>query len=227
MSESETIRVEIEGENPALAPSSSRLPAIDEAALTRRAFADRAQAQTELLEARRDEVATKLYEISAKSDLAKQQIQKANESGDFEQLAERQQEISRLEAQRHSFEIAADRLSRAQVPPADPVEAFISGRAAPTQAWLRAHPEDARALALSAAGSAGVDDQRRSARINAAHNDAVAEGFAPDTQGYFNYVENFLERRGRLKPGGNEVRFGIIKVSHSRFPVPSVIRSHL
>jgi hypothetical protein len=163
----ESIRVEIEGENPPPAPSSSQPPAIDEAALTRRAFADRAQAQTELLEARRDFVATKLYEISAKSDLAKQQIQRANESGDWEQLAERQQEISRLEAQRHSFELAADQLSRTQVPPADPVEAFISGRASATQAWLRAHPDDARALALTTAGLASVEDTRRSAKINA------------------------------------------------------------
>jgi hypothetical protein len=197
VSESETIRVEIEGQDPAPAPTSQPKPAVDEAALTRRAFAERAQAQTEALEAKREFVATKLGEIEARSHLAKQQIQKANETGDFEQLAERQQEISRLEAQRHSFEIAADQLSRAQVPVGDPIEAFISGRASARQKWLRAHPDDARALALSAAGSAGVDDQRRSAKINAAHNDAVAEGFEPDTQGYFNYVENFLERRDR------------------------------
>ena len=134
-------------------------------------------------------MATKLYEISAKSDLAKEQIQQANETGDFEQLAERQQEISRLEAQRHSFELAADQLSRAQVPPADPIEAFISGRASATQAWLRAHPDDARALALTTVGQASVDDQRRSAKINAAHNNAIAEGFAADTPQYFSYVE--------------------------------------
>ena len=111
----ESIRVEIEGEDPAPTPS-SRPPVTDEAALTRAAFAERAQAQTEALEAKRDFVAAKLYEIEARSHLAKEQIQKANETGDFEQLAERQQEISRLEAQRHSFELAADQLSRAQVP---------------------------------------------------------------------------------------------------------------
>jgi hypothetical protein len=197
----ETIRVEIEGENPAPTPS-SRPPATDEAALTRAAFAERAQAQTEALEAKRDFVAAKLYEIEARSHLAKEQIQKANESGDWEQLAERQQEISRLEAQRHSFELA--QLSRAQVPPADPIEAFISGRASATQAWLRAHPDDARALALSVAGQASVDDQRRSAKINAAHNDAVAEGLDPDTPKYFAYVEEFLERRSRPSRSGSD-----------------------
>ena len=142
-------------------------------------------------------MAAKLYEISAKSDLAKQEIQQANESGDFEQLAEQQQEIAALEAQRHSLTLAADRLSRAQVPPADPIEAFISGRASATQAWLRAHPDDARALALTTVGQASVEDTRRSAKINAAHNDAIAEGFAADTPQYFNYVEQFLERRDR------------------------------
>jgi hypothetical protein len=193
----ESIRVEIEGENPPPTPSSSQPPAIDEAALTRRAFADRAQAQTELLEARRDEVATRLYEVAAKSDFAKKEIERANEAGDFGKLAEKQQEIAALEAQRHSLTLAADRLSRAQPPPADPIEAFISGRASATQAWLRAHPDDARALALTTVGQASVEDTRRSAKINAAHNDAVAEGNEPDTPEYFSYVENFLERRGR------------------------------
>ena len=207
----ETIRVEIEGQDPPSTPS-PRPPATDEAALTRAAFAERAQAQTDALEAKRDFVAAKLFEISAKSDLAKHEIQRANETGDWEQLAERQQEISRLEAQRHSFEIAADQLSRAQVPPADPIEAFISGRASATQAWLRAHPDDARALALTTVGSASVEDTRRSAKINAAHNDAVAEGFAPDTPQYFSYVEKFLERRSRpgrsaRSSGESEVNF--------------------
>jgi hypothetical protein len=143
----ETIRVEIEGETPSSTPS-PQPPAIDEAALTRRAFADRAQAQAELLEARRDEVATRLYEVAAKSDFAKKEIERANEAGDFGKLAEKQQEIAALEAQRHSLTLAADRLSRAQVPVGDPIEAFISGRAPATQAWLRAHPDDARALAF-------------------------------------------------------------------------------
>jgi hypothetical protein len=182
---SETFRIEIEGQEPPPSPSASQPPATDEAALTRRAFADRAQAQAELLEARRNEVGAKLAEIESRSHLAKQQIQRANESGDWEQLAQQQQEISRLEAQRHSFELAADQLSRAQVPVGDPIEAFISGRTSATQQWLRAHPDDTRALALTTAGQASVDDQRRSAKINAAHNDALAEGFEPDTPAYF------------------------------------------
>ena len=133
-SQDETIRVEIEGQETSQpSPSPSRSTATDEAALTRRAFADRAQAQTELLEARRDEVAARLYEVAAKSDYAKHEIQQANEAGDFGKLAEKQQEIAALEAQRHSLTLAADRLSRAQVPPADPIEAFISGRASATQ----------------------------------------------------------------------------------------------
>ena len=195
---SETIRVEIEGQEtsqPATSPSRSTVTG--EVELTRRAFAERARAQGELLEARRDEVATRLYAVAAKSDFAKKEIERANEAGDFGKLAEKQQEIAALEAERHSLTLAADRLSCAQVPPADPIEAFISGRASATQAWLRAHPDDARALALTTAGQASVDDQRRSAKINAAHNDAVAEGLDPDTPKYFAYVEEFLERRSR------------------------------
>jgi hypothetical protein len=204
------IPVEIEGAEPAqlsTPPSRSAVP--DEAALTRAAFAERARAQGELLEARRDEVATRLYAVAAKSDFAKKEIERANEAGDFGKLAEKQQEIAALEAERHSLTLAADRLSRAQVPVGDPIEAFISGRASATQAWLRSHPDDARALALTTVGQASVDDQRRSAKINAAHNDALAEGFAADTPQYFNYVEQFLERRSRpgRSSGESEVNF--------------------
>jgi hypothetical protein len=222
----ETIRVEIEGETPPPPPSrsSSPPPAIDESELTRRTFADLAEARRELLEARRDEVATRLYEVAAKSDFAKKEIERANEAGDFGKLAEKQQEIAQLEAQRHSLNVAADQLARIPAPVGDPIEAFISGRAPATQAWLRAHPDDARALALSADGSAGAEDQRRSAKINAAHNDAIAEGFAPDTPAYFNYVENFLEQRDRpnrsarsSSDSGDEPKVNFVKKGQ---PVP-------
>lgn len=75
---------------------------------------------------------------------------------------------------------------------ADPVEAFISGRSAPTAKWLRDHPDDARALATNS-------DPRRAAKLNAADSDAVAEGFARDTPEYFKHVETFL---GIIKPNG-------------------------
>jgi hypothetical protein len=219
----ETIRVEIEGQEPSPQPStpSPRPHATDESELTRRAFAERAQAQAELLQARREETATKLYAVAAKSDLTKQEIQRANEAGDWARLAEAQQEIAQLEAQRHSLTLAADQLARVPAPVSDPIEAFISGRASATQAWLRAHPDDARALALSAAGSASIDDRRRSAKINAAHNDAVAEGHEPDTAEYFRYVEQFLERRDR--PGRSARSSGESEVNFVRpgDPIPA------
>jgi hypothetical protein len=87
-----------------------------------------------------------------------------------------------------------------------------------TQQWLHAHPEDARALALTTVGQASVEDTRRSARINAAHNDAVAEGFAPDTPGYFSYVENFLERRSRPARSSGESEVNLIRSSEPTPP---------
>jgi hypothetical protein len=50
--------------------------------------------------------------------------------------------------------------------PADPVEAFIQGRDANTQAWLRAHPGDAVVLATGS-------DPRRASKLNAADLDAT------------------------------------------------------
>jgi hypothetical protein len=86
----------------------------------------------------------------------------------------------------------------------DPVEALIQSRASEplTQAWLRQHPADALALATGS-------DPRRVAKINAADNDAVAEGHARGTEGYLRHVDKFLgSGSNERQPGKRVVHVG-------------------
>jgi hypothetical protein len=147
---------------------------------------------------------------AADSDItaAKKDYVSASEAGDWTRQAEAADKMAEsrairqrllegkneLESQRTSSEERPQRSQRQDAPaaPSDPVEAFISGRASETQRWLRAHPEHARALAMTIVGQASTDEKRRAAKVNAAHNDAEAEGISPDTPEYFAHVEEFL-----------------------------------
>jgi len=110
---------------------------------------------------------------------AKAQTAIADARADFKRFTEAKNDI---EVQRQ----APQRTETRQTPsaPADPVEAFLAQRSPATAAWLRSHPDEARALAYN--------DTRRSAKINAAHNDALAEGHGLDSPEYFAHVEKFL-----------------------------------
>ena len=69
-------------------------------------------------------------------------------------------------------------------------EAFISNRDTNTRAWLRAQPDDARALATG-------NNPRRAMKLNAADADAVAEGYRRGSKEYFEHVEKFAGMRQR------------------------------
>ena len=71
----------------------------------------------------------------------------------------------------------------------DPVEAYIARCTPETARWMRAHPDDAHVIATNS-------DPQPAAKLTASHNDALAEGFKPDTPNYFNHVERFLGQHG-------------------------------
>jgi len=64
--------------------------------------------------------------------------------------------------------------------PLDPVEALATQLSPKSAAWVRAHPEFAT-------------NQRLTQKMIAAHNLAVADGLAPDTDAYFEAVEDTLK----------------------------------
>ena len=146
---------------------------------TRRALTDAAAAKNELLDARRQNAASNLNRIQAEAERARQAYQHAYDNGDSAKLAQAQQEIASLEAQRQNANAVALQLGRMQPAPTDPVEAFAAGRSPQAQQWLRDHPDY-------------VLNERKLAKLNAAHHDAIAHGIAPDTEEYFSRVNRYV-----------------------------------
>ena len=154
--------------------------------------------RTEIAETRLGTVEQGIAAAQTSSDAAKSEYKAAMEAGDWTKAAEAQERLADarstlgrlteakadLEIQKATPQRQQPRIEAPQTQ-ADPVEAFIAGRSAPTAKWLRDHPDDARALATNS-------DPRRAAKLNAADSDAVAEGFARDTPEYFKHVESFL-----------------------------------
>lgn len=155
--------------------------------------------RTEITETRLSTVESGLSAAQTEAASAKQEYIAAQEAGDWKRAADAQERMAgaqarivRLDEAKSDLEVAkAQPRQETRQPeqrsttPADPLETFISARSPKTQEWLRGHMDEARALALGT-------DSRRAAKINAADNDAVAEGFQRDTPDYFKHVEKFL-----------------------------------
>jgi hypothetical protein len=179
-----------------------------ETAATQRAEAAQrevAETRTEITETRLGTVEQGLSAAQSASDAAKTEYKAAMEAGDWNKAAEAQEKLAdarstlgRLTEAKADLEVQKNQPQRreqrteASQTQADPVEAFIQGRDPGTQAWLREHADDARALALDPQG-------RRAAKLNAADSDARAEGLKPGSGEYFDHVNKFLDV---TKPNG-------------------------
>lgn len=152
---------------------------------------------------------------AAKADLAMAQIQtidtqsnaeaeaakRALEVGDFDDHTARLGKIAELKVQRGQVEAEGRYWQSQPRLPDDPVEAYISRCTPETAKWMRDHPDDAFVIATNS-------DQRRAAKLNAAHSDAISEGLALDSKEYFAHVETFLNgsdegRRHHHRGGGS------------------------
>jgi hypothetical protein len=170
-----------------------------------------------------------LGRLGVESDAEAAAAQRDMEEGNYASHAERQRNMIRIEAQRSRLETERDQLARQAIPPADPVEAFINGRDANTRAWLRAHPDDARALATG-------NNPRRAMKLNAADADAVAEGYRRGSKEYFEHVEKFAGMRQRdSEPrrrsggsdgdrGGGEPTITVLKRGQAPVPGTRVVK---
>jgi hypothetical protein len=178
---------------------------------SRRAHEELATARRETSDSRYDTVSSGITAATAEIDAAKKDIRAAAEAGDFDRQADAYDKLARanarmvllteakseLEAQRSrsSDEGAAADTRRqgtqtAAAAPADPVEAFISSRTAPTQQWLRAHIDY-------------VKDPKKNARMTAAHFDAKADGLMEDTAEYFAHINKYLGLDRAANGAGN------------------------
>jgi hypothetical protein len=170
-----------------------------------------------------------LNRLDVESQAEAAAAQRDMEDANFASHAERQRNIARIEAQRSLLEVERRQLERQPVAPSDPVEAFIAERDPATQAWLRAHPDDARALATG-------NNPRRAMKLNAADADAVAEGYRRGSKEYFEHVEKFAGMRQRdSEPrrrsggsdgdrGGGEPTITVLKRGQAPVPGTRVVK---
>jgi hypothetical protein len=178
----------------------------------RRAAAAETQAQTSQREvqthrsqreqAEFEAVTTALDSAKATMDRLEEDLAAAHERGDFKAVAKANREMAALAPRVAQLEDGkADMEAARKAPPtpqprveqqrpADPVEAYASQLAPEAAVWVRAHPEY-------------VTNRANNYRLLAAHEDAVAKGNAPNSSGYFQYIETALglrepESQGRV-----------------------------
>jgi hypothetical protein len=178
------------------------------------ALTERNRWRKEAKYARADLAAAVLQTIDTQSNAAIEAAKRAAEVGDYDGQVEQVAKVADLKVQRSQVEQERRYYESQPDLPDDPVEAFIASRDPASQAWLRAHMDDAYTLATNS-------DPRRVAKINAADNDAVAEGHERGSRDYFNHVERFLgqragdedgPRRRRVDDGGGDSGEPAVKV---------------
>jgi len=202
--------------------------AANEAQARQAAQAEVQETRTEIAETRLGTVEQGIAAATTEADAAQSEYTAAMEAGDWKKAGEAQRKISRAEATKVRLEEAKADLEvqktlpqrqqqRTEAPQAqaDPVEAFIQGRDPGTQAWLREHADDARALALDPTG-------RRAAKLNAADSDARSEGLKPGSAEYFDHVNKFL---GVTKTNGKTPANGQTQRRAASAPVAPVAAS--
>lgn len=163
----------------------------------RRARQEVEYAKTAIVESQVDTVTQGLAAAQAEAESATQEYASAMEAGDWTRAGKAQRRIANAEAKivrldEAKSNIEASREQRQQrvepQQPDDPVEAYIQGRTEPTAKWLRDHRE-------------WIGDPKKNQKLTAAHHDAVSEGYAPDTQDYFDHVEKFIGlKKAEAKP---------------------------
>lgn len=167
-----------------------------------RARQEATTARGEVIDSQYGTVESGLSAAQEAADAAEREYKAAFEASDGAAMAKAQRSIARaeatisrlteaksdLETRRAKAPIEAEQVREQprQVVHDDPVEAYVANRTPPTAKWLRAHPEF-------------VTDQRKNAKLTAAHYDADAAGITVDTPEYFEHVEKFI---GIAKPNG-------------------------
>lgn len=125
--------------------------------------------------------------VKRNNEILKHNYREAMSVGDYDKAAEIQETMSsnaakllQLENGRQAMEAKPRVQPEVYSPPSDPVETLASQLSPRSAAWVRNNPQYAR-------------DPRLFQKMIAAHNLAVADGLAPDSDDYFDAVEGTLK----------------------------------
>lgn len=135
-----------------------------------------------------DVVTSAISTISRDNEILTEKLAESMAGGDYQMAAQIQRAISNNEAkllQLENGKAAMLNRPKQQAPMAtDPVEQFASQLSPRSADWIRKNPQC-------------VTDPRLQQKMIAAHNLAVADGYAPDTDDYFGYIEDTLKLNQR------------------------------
>lgn len=132
-------------------------------------------------------VANAIDTLERDTEMLRHAYAQAMQQGDFQRAAQISEEVSDNKAKllQLSNGLEAMKAKPKEAPPpahADPVEAFAAQLSPRSADWVRAHPEFVR-------------DPAKTRKMIAAHELAVADGIAPDTDAYFAAIEETLRVR--------------------------------
>lgn len=178
-------------------------------------------AKTEITDSRLGTVEQGIAAAKNEADAAEAAWADAQEKGDWKRAAAEQRKMANAEARMVQLESAKADLEIQKAQPrqqtiqrqpteSDIVEQFLSGCKPGTRDWLRNHPDEAKALALDS-------NPRRRSKLNAAHADAIAEGYEDGSSDYIAHVEKFLGMTKKEGPATNGKTNGKVEVAaHTR-----------
>lgn len=155
------------------------------------------KAQNEVQDSNLQLIKSAIDSVQRTAHMLKHQYASALQSGAFERAAEIQEQISINSAkllQLDNGRIALEnQLANPPPPPepADPVEQVAAQLSPRSAAWVRNHPQC-------------ITDKRLYQKMVGAHNIAVADGYSPDSDEYFEFIEQQMGFR-RAAPAMTEV----------------------
>lgn len=155
--------------------------------------------------------------LQRESDYMKAGYRDAMQAGDYDRAAEIQQYMSATAAKLLQLENGkvslegrlAQPVKPIEPPRMDPVEEVAAQLSPRSAAWVRAHPQC-------------VTDSRLYQKMVGAHNIAVADGYAPDSDDYFNFIENQMgfNRQAHVDQGEEVVLSSASKATQNRSAPP-------
>ena len=133
-------------------------------------------------------VTTAIETVKRDNDILKAQYSEAMSAGDYDRAAELQESMASNVAKLQQLESGKLAMqTRPKVAPpvaSDPVEQFASQLSPRSADWVRRNPQC-------------VTDPRLMQKMVAAHNLAVADGYQPDSDDYFGFIEDTLRLNRR------------------------------
>jgi hypothetical protein len=155
---------------------------------------DAYRAKNEVQDSNLHLVTNAIETVKQNADVLKTNYREAMSVGDFDRAAEVQHAMAtnaakllQLEQGKHAMESQPKQTAPEQYRSSDPVEALASQLSPRSADWVRRNPQY-------------VTDPRLYQKMVAAHNLAAADGYAPDTDDYFEQIESTLEINRREAP---------------------------